>query len=59
MATGDPRLSLEERYRDHDGFVKFLTAEAGRLVKRRFLLQEDADRYVQGARDSKVLRATD
>ncbi len=30
-----------------------------RLVKERFPLQEDADRYIQGAKDSDILRPKD
>lgn len=48
--SGDPRPSLEERYADVDAFVNAVT-EAGRtLVRARFLLAEDADRYIQAAK---------
>ena len=50
QASGDPRLSLEERYKDTAGFVKAVEAAARKLVGERFLLQEDADRYIQSAR---------
>jgi hypothetical protein len=53
---GDPRPSLEERYRDHAGYVNAVAAAARRLVKERFLLQEDADRYVEAAKAGDVLR---
>ena len=53
---GDPRPSLEERYRDHAGYVKAVAAAARQLVKERFLLQEDADRYIEAAKGSDVLR---
>jgi len=56
LASGDPRLSLEERYKDHDGFVKAVEKATKRLVQERFLLQVDADKLVQAARDSDVLR---
>lgn len=46
----DPRPSLEERYGNHAGFVKAIEEATRRLVKERFLLQEDADRYIQAAR---------
>jgi hypothetical protein len=55
-ATGDPRKSLEERYRDHDGFVDAVGKAGRELVKERFLLQQDADRYVRQAEASDVLR---
>ena len=59
-AAKDPRPSLEERYGSKDGFVRAVDDAARRLVKERFLLQEDADRYVQAARDADALftRAT-
>jgi len=56
QATGDPLKSLEERYRDHRGFVDAVRKAGRELVKERFLLQQDADRYVQQAEASDVLR---
>jgi hypothetical protein len=53
---GDPRLSLQERYTDHAGYVKAVTAATRQLVKDRFLLQEDADKYIEAAKTSDVLR---
>src|SRR5204862_7804982 len=44
--SGDPRLSLEERYKDDRGFVARVEAAAKALVRERFLLHEDADRFV-------------
>jgi hypothetical protein len=55
-AHGDPRLSLEERYRTHRGFVRAVRQATRELVHARMLLQEDADIFVQAARDSDVLR---
>jgi hypothetical protein len=46
--TGDPRLSLEERYPTHDRYVAQVTRATQALVEQRFLLQEDADRYIPG-----------
>src|SRR5262249_31721547 len=40
--AGDPRPALEERYRDHAGYVAAVQAAAERLVKQRFLLPDDA-----------------
>jgi len=54
--ANDPRPSLEERYRDHAGYVSAVRAAAQRLVQQRFLLQEDADRYIDAANRSDVLR---
>ncbi len=48
-AGADPRPSLEERYGDNAGFVKAVEAAARKLVRERFLLREDADRYIQAA----------
>ena len=54
MSSGDPRLSLEERYGDHAGYVAQVTAAAAALVKERLLLPEDADRYIAAARADKT-----
>ena len=56
FASGDPRRSLEERYRDHDGYVKAVEEAAKTLMKEGFLLQEDADRFIAAAQASSVLR---
>jgi hypothetical protein len=56
LASGDPRKSLEERYKDHDGFVKAVRKAAKELVKERFLLEEDAERFISAAEESDVLR---
>jgi hypothetical protein len=50
QATGDPRLSLEERYGDQAGFVRAVEQASRKLVSERFLLPEDAERYVQAAK---------
>ncbi|HEX4796568.1 MAG TPA: alpha/beta hydrolase domain-containing protein [Humisphaera sp.] len=55
-ASGDPRRALEERYHDHDGYVAAVTAATQRLVQERFLLAADADRLIQQAQASAVLR---
>jgi len=44
LAAGDPRLSLEERYGDHNGYVATVQAAAERLVAQRFLLPEEENR---------------
>lgn len=56
LASGDPRLSLEERYGTHDGYVARVKAAAARLVADRLLLRDDADRLVAQAEQSRVLR---
>lgn len=55
-ASGDPRLSLEERYRDHDGYVRAVTAATNELVRDRYLLAEDAATMITQAQASSVLR---
>ena len=55
IASGDPRLSLEERYADHAGYVTRVTAAAAQAVAERFLLPEDADAMVREAAASGVL----
>jgi hypothetical protein len=54
--AGDPRPSLEERYRDQAGYVVAVKAAAGRLAEQRFLLPDDAARLVREAGASNVLR---
>jgi hypothetical protein len=56
LASGDPRLSLEERYGTHEAYVAKVKEAAKRQVAERFLLQEDADRLVDQAEKSAVLR---
>ena len=54
--TGDSRLSLEERYTNHNGYVGAVRHAAEELMQERFLLQEDVDRFIQSAQESDVLR---
>jgi hypothetical protein len=42
LNKGDPRLSLEERYKSHDQYVTQVARAADRLVRQRLLLDEDA-----------------
>ena len=55
MASGDPRLSLQERYVDHNGYVDAVRKAAANAVAQRFLLQEDADALIAQAAASTVL----
>ncbi len=55
-ANNDPRLSLEERYGSHEGYVAALTKGTERAVKEGFLLPVDAEQLIQQAKASKVLR---
>ena len=56
LKTGDPRLSLEERYHDHVGYVAAVKTAAKALHDDGFLLEEDVDRVVREAEMSSVLR---
>lgn len=56
IASGDPRLSLEERYTDHDGYVRAVRKAAADAVAQGFLLQADADALIAAASASDVLR---
>jgi len=56
LAAGDPRLSLEERYKDHAGYVAAVKAAAEDLMEEGFLLPEDAARLIKAAEDSDVLK---
>jgi hypothetical protein len=55
MTAGDPRRSLQERYGSHDGYVSAVRDAAKALVAERFLLEEDAARFVKEAESSTVL----
>ncbi|MEK7831205.1 MAG: alpha/beta hydrolase domain-containing protein, partial [Acidobacteriota bacterium] len=55
-AAGDPRPSLEERYRDHAGYVAAVRAAVERLLQQKFLLPEDAERLIREAETGDVLR---
>ena len=56
LAAGDPRLSLEERYASHAGYVQAVASAARKLEKRRLLLEQDVQRYIDAAEASNVLR---
>lgn len=56
LASGDPRLSLEERYGNHENYVKAVEEAARRLEEEGFLLPEDVQAYVDEAEGSDVLR---
>jgi hypothetical protein len=49
-ARKDPRLSIQERYRDQDDYLAKLRAAAGELVKGRYLLPEDVENVVKRGR---------
>jgi hypothetical protein len=56
LSSGDPRLSLEERYGTHEKYVAQVRVAAERLLHGRYLLQEDADRLIAQAEASQVLK---
>jgi len=56
LASGDPRLSLEERYRDHTAYLEAVKAAVNHLSQGRFLLADDAARLIRQAEESKVMR---
>ena len=55
LKTGDPRLSVEERYGTLEGYVCVVERAAAQAVEDRLLLQDDADRLVGQAKGSGVL----
>ena len=52
--SADPRLSLEERYRDEADYVEKLSVAARLLVEERFLLPEDAKYIIAQARQNAI-----
>jgi len=55
LTNGDLRLSLEERYKDHAGYVAAVQTAADNAVAQGFLLPEDAKALVDLANTSAVL----
>jgi hypothetical protein len=56
LALGDPRRSIEERYRTHEAYAKEVARAAKHLHRQRLLLEEDVQRYVQETEASAVRR---
>ena len=56
LQSGDPRLSIEERYRDHAAYVSAVKHAAETLVGDGYLLQEDAASIVRQAEASTIGR---
>ncbi len=50
-ATGDPRTSIVERYRDAAGYAHAVEEAARRLVEDGFMIEEDLERCVNAAAD--------
>jgi hypothetical protein len=55
-ASGDPRLSLEERYGNHAAYARAVARVAIDLVGERLLLRADAEEIITQAEESSVLR---
>lgn len=55
LAKHDPRLSLEERYHDHAGFVEAVRKAVARQKAAGWLLEADAQKLIAQAEASKVL----
>jgi hypothetical protein len=53
--TRDPRLSIEERYVDHDDYVAQFARAARLLVEQRYLLPEDGERMIVEAKKRRNL----
>jgi hypothetical protein len=51
LMTSDPRLSVEARYGDCDGYTRAIESAARTLVEQGFMLEEDVERCVQAALD--------
>jgi alpha/beta hydrolase family protein len=47
VASGDPRLSIEERYASADVYSSAAKQAIDDLIARRYMLREDADAYLQ------------
>ncbi|MBI4484166.1 MAG: hypothetical protein HY652_14925 [Acidobacteria bacterium] len=53
--SGDPRPSVEERYKDHLDYIQKVSQEARSMVEERLLLPEDAERIIAEAKGRIVL----
>lgn len=56
--NGDPRWSIEERYKDRNDYVRKVSRAARVLVEQRYLLAEDAERIIAEAKKRKNFPAT-
>ena len=55
-ANADPRLSLEERYATHEGYVEAVRLAVARATKEGFLLEPDGVATIKLAQESAVLK---
>lgn len=58
LKSGDPRLSLEERYPNHKAYVRGVEQAVRDLMEHRFLLEEDAQRVLDAAKASTIPKPT-
>jgi hypothetical protein len=58
LASGDPRLSVAERYPSHGAYTNAVTQAADNLFGQRFLLPEDVTAYINAAAASGVAADT-
>jgi hypothetical protein len=52
--SGDPRRSLEERYKNKQDYMQQFSRAARKLVEQRYLLAEDAERMIADAKKLKL-----
>lgn len=52
--SGDPRLAIAERYKDHADYVQQVSRAARNLVNERLLLPEDAERIITEAQNNQI-----
>jgi hypothetical protein len=48
--SGDPRLSIEERYPTHHAYVERVKRAVEELVREGFLLADDGEAYIEAAK---------
>lgn len=59
LASGDPRLSIEERYSSHADYVRRLAKAAKRLVEDGYLLPDAADDFIKQANSDAIKKLFD
>lgn len=57
LERGDPRFSVEERYRDREDYVERVAREVRSMIEERWLLPEDGERLIVEARNAWPLPA--
>jgi Alpha/beta hydrolase domain len=56
LSSGDPRLSIEERYPSHDAYVAAVATAAQDLQQQRLMLDGDVAAYIKAAEASSIGR---